>query len=150
MIHTTAVLDCPPTFTYIKVFHPGLGRKANANPMWPHFSMVTHPGTYYPRSMSLHFKFLAQNNILPQNLRFFFEALTAGFPHCELFHPTEYPLYLKLFIPSPQERPPPVPPSRTYTVTGNSKISYPQTRVMKMPFPEDGKGNVNSSKFIRQ
>jgi dachs len=36
-----------------------------------------------------------------------------------------------------QERPPPVPPSRSYTVTGNSKLGYPQTRVMKMNYPED-------------
>ncbi|KAK6632528.1 hypothetical protein RUM43_013296 [Polyplax serrata] len=34
------------------------------------------------------------------------------------------------------ERPPPVPPSRPYTVTGNSKLGYPQTRIMKMSFPE--------------
>ncbi|XP_063215940.1 unconventional myosin-IXAa isoform X2 [Bacillus rossius redtenbacheri] len=34
------------------------------------------------------------------------------------------------------ERPPPVPPSRPYTVTGNTKLGYPQTRVMKMPFPD--------------
>ncbi|XP_043288303.1 unconventional myosin-IXb isoform X2 [Venturia canescens] len=39
------------------------------------------------------------------------------------------------------ERPPPVPPSRSYTVTGNTKLGYPQTRVMKMPFPE-GEGEV--------
>ncbi|KAL5281767.1 Myo20 family protein [Megaselia abdita] len=35
------------------------------------------------------------------------------------------------------ERPPPVPPSRPYTVTGNSKLGYPQSRIMKMNFPED-------------
>ncbi|XP_061391868.1 myosin-G heavy chain [Musca vetustissima] len=35
------------------------------------------------------------------------------------------------------ERPPPVPPSRNYTITGNTKLSFPQTRVMKMNFPED-------------
>ncbi|XP_012278608.1 unconventional myosin-IXb [Orussus abietinus] len=40
------------------------------------------------------------------------------------------------------ERPPPVPPSRSYTVTGNTKLGYPQTRVMKMPFPEKGDGEV--------
>ncbi|XP_015111318.1 unconventional myosin-IXb [Diachasma alloeum] len=40
------------------------------------------------------------------------------------------------------ERPPPVPPSRSYTVTGNTKLGYPQTRVMKMPFPEEGDGEV--------
>jgi len=28
-----------------------------------------------------------------------------------------------------------VPPSRPYTVTGNTKLGYPQTRIMKMPFP---------------
>ncbi|XP_076282010.1 unconventional myosin-IXb-like dachs isoform X2 [Lasioglossum baleicum] len=39
------------------------------------------------------------------------------------------------------ERPPPVPPSRSYTVTGNTKLGYPQTRIMKMPFPE-GEGEV--------
>ncbi|XP_074028555.1 unconventional myosin-IXb-like dachs isoform X2 [Leptinotarsa decemlineata] len=37
------------------------------------------------------------------------------------------------------ERPPPVPPSRSYTVTGNTKLGYPQSRVMKMSYPEDGK-----------
>nr|XP_012154480.1 PREDICTED: unconventional myosin-IXb isoform X6 [Megachile rotundata] len=40
------------------------------------------------------------------------------------------------------ERPPPVPPSRSYTVTGNTKLGYPQTRIMKMPFPEEGEGEV--------
>ncbi|CAG9855668.1 unnamed protein product [Phyllotreta striolata] len=39
------------------------------------------------------------------------------------------------------ERPPPVPPSRSYTVTGNTKLGYPQTRVMKMTFPEDTNGD---------
>lgn len=39
------------------------------------------------------------------------------------------------------ERPPPVPPSRSYTVAGNTKLGYPQTRVMKMSFPEDGGGD---------
>lgn len=32
------------------------------------------------------------------------------------------------------ERPPPVPPSRSYTISGNQKMGYPQTRIMKMPF----------------
>ncbi|KAG8276288.1 Myosin [Homalodisca vitripennis] len=41
------------------------------------------------------------------------------------------------------ERPPPVPPSRPYTVAGNTKLGYPQTRIMKMPFPEDGTGEVS-------
>ncbi|XP_046478520.1 unconventional myosin-Va isoform X1 [Neodiprion pinetum] len=36
------------------------------------------------------------------------------------------------------ERPPPVPPSRSYTVTGNTKLGYPQSRVMKSPFPAEG------------
>lgn len=39
------------------------------------------------------------------------------------------------------ERPPPVPPSRSYTVAGNTKLGYPQTRVMKMTYPEDGGGD---------
>ena len=38
------------------------------------------------------------------------------------------------------ERPPPVPPSRSYTVAGNTKLGYPQTRIMKMSFPEDVNG----------
>lgn len=38
-----------------------------------------------------------------------------------------------------QERPPPLPPSRSYTVAGNSKLGYPQTRVMKSTFP----GKIN-------
>ncbi|XP_073968429.1 unconventional myosin-IXb-like dachs isoform X3 [Rhodnius prolixus] len=41
------------------------------------------------------------------------------------------------------ERPPPVPPSRPYTVAGNTKMGYPQTRIMKMPFPDDGSGDVS-------
>uniref|UniRef100_A0ABD2XJ77 Uncharacterized protein n=1 Tax=Trichogramma kaykai TaxID=54128 RepID=A0ABD2XJ77_9HYME len=42
------------------------------------------------------------------------------------------------------ERPPPLPPSRSYTVTGNTKLGYPQTRVMKKPFPgkQEGEGEV--------
>ncbi|XP_017854595.1 unconventional myosin-IXa isoform X3 [Drosophila busckii] len=36
------------------------------------------------------------------------------------------------------ERPPPVPPSRAYTITPNSKkLGYPQSRIMKLNFPED-------------
>ncbi|XP_018785879.1 PREDICTED: myosin-G heavy chain isoform X2 [Bactrocera latifrons] len=35
------------------------------------------------------------------------------------------------------ERPPPVPPSRGYTIAGSLKLSYPQSRIMKMNFPED-------------
>ncbi|XP_068140708.1 unconventional myosin-Vb [Drosophila tropicalis] len=35
------------------------------------------------------------------------------------------------------ERPPPVPQSRAYTISGNSKLGYPQSRIMKMNFPED-------------
>ena len=30
-----------------------------------------------------------------------------------------------------QERPPPVPPSRPYTVSGSKKITFPQSRIMK-------------------
>ncbi|XP_044001264.1 unconventional myosin-IXb isoform X2 [Aphidius gifuensis] len=40
------------------------------------------------------------------------------------------------------ERPPPLPPSRSYTVAGNTKLGYPQTRIMKTPFPEEGEGEV--------
>lgn len=46
-----------------------------------------------------------------------------------------------------QERPPPVPPSRPYTVTGNSKLGYPQSRVMKMNFPEDSATNPPSDQL---
>ncbi|XP_067620741.1 unconventional myosin-Va [Eurosta solidaginis] len=35
------------------------------------------------------------------------------------------------------ERPPPVPQSRAYTIAGSLKLSYPQSRIMKMNFPED-------------
>lgn len=34
-----------------------------------------------------------------------------------------------------------MPPSRSYTVTGNSKLGYPQIRVMKMNFPEEIQNN---------
>uniref|UniRef100_A0A1B0FBE5 Myosin motor domain-containing protein n=1 Tax=Glossina morsitans morsitans TaxID=37546 RepID=A0A1B0FBE5_GLOMM len=40
------------------------------------------------------------------------------------------------------ERPPPVPPSRNYTIVGNSKLNFPQNRVMKMTFPEDTLSNL--------
>ncbi|XP_055919443.1 unconventional myosin-Ia isoform X2 [Eupeodes corollae] len=45
------------------------------------------------------------------------------------------------------ERPPPVPPSRPYTVTGNSKLGYPQNRLMKMNFPEDSVTNPPSEQL---
>jgi len=38
------------------------------------------------------------------------------------------------------ERPPPVPPSRPYTVTGNRKMAYPQSRVMKNSYSDESKG----------
>ena len=45
-----------------------------------------------------------------------------------------------------QERPPPVPPSRPYTVNGNKKISFPQTRVMSQSFS----GRVLKMKFYEK
>ncbi|CAN8008343.1 unnamed protein product [Ixodes pacificus] len=44
------------------------------------------------------------------------------------------------------ERPPPVPPSRPYTVSGNTKLGYPQTRVMKMNYPEEAAGETKLPK----
>ncbi|RWS31912.1 unconventional myosin-IXb-like protein [Leptotrombidium deliense] len=45
------------------------------------------------------------------------------------------------------EHPPPVPPSRSYTVAGNAKLGYPQSRVMKMDFPaEEGHAEVQLRK----
>jgi len=40
------------------------------------------------------------------------------------------------------ERPPPVPPSRPYTVNGNKKISFPQTRIMSQSFSEEGTTDI--------
>uniref|UniRef100_A0A1A9WFZ4 Myosin motor domain-containing protein n=1 Tax=Glossina brevipalpis TaxID=37001 RepID=A0A1A9WFZ4_9MUSC len=40
------------------------------------------------------------------------------------------------------ERPPPVPPSRNYTIVGNTKLNFPQNRIMKMTFPEDTLSNL--------
>lgn len=40
------------------------------------------------------------------------------------------------------QNPPRIPPSRSYTITGNSKLGYPQIRRMKMTFPED----INSTR----
>lgn len=34
-----------------------------------------------------------------------------------------------------------VPPPRSYTVSGNSKLKYPQIRIMKMSFPENMQTN---------
>ncbi|KAF0301174.1 Myosin-VIIa [Amphibalanus amphitrite] len=39
------------------------------------------------------------------------------------------------------ERPPPLPPARAYTVDGNRKLGYPQERLMRLNFPEDGSGS---------
>ncbi|KAJ7378290.1 Myosin [Desmophyllum pertusum] len=36
------------------------------------------------------------------------------------------------------ETPPPLPKSRPYTVMGNMKMGFPQTRIMKYDFPDDG------------
>merc|ERR1719420_53324 len=35
------------------------------------------------------------------------------------------------------ERPPPVPPSRPYTVVAGKKITFPQSRVMKRSYPDE-------------
>ncbi|XP_060869911.1 unconventional myosin-IXa isoform X2 [Metopolophium dirhodum] len=40
------------------------------------------------------------------------------------------------------ERPPPLPPSRSYTISGNTKMGYPQSRIMKKSFPEEGNCDV--------
>jgi len=40
------------------------------------------------------------------------------------------------------ERPPPVPPSRPYTVSGNKKIAFPQSRVMSQSFSDEGTSDV--------
>ncbi len=42
-----------------------------------------------------------------------------------------------------QERPPPIPPSRPYTVVGGKKITFPQSRIMKTSYP--GKSNIHNS-----
>ena len=34
-----------------------------------------------------------------------------------------------------QETPPPLPKSRPYTVMGNMKMGFPQTRIMKFDYP---------------
>lgn len=36
------------------------------------------------------------------------------------------------------ETPPPLPKSRPYTVMGNMKMGFPQTRIMKFDYPDDG------------
>lgn len=38
-----------------------------------------------------------------------------------------------------------MPPSRPYTVKGNSKLGYPQSRVMKMNFPDDSSATGNAA-----
>ena len=43
--------------------------------------------------------------------------------------------YSIFFYSIQQERPPPIPPSRPYTVIGGKKITFPQSRVMKIAFP---------------
>lgn len=43
------------------------------------------------------------------------------------------------------ESPPPVPPSRSYTVTGNSKLGFPQIRIMKIDFPSSSDFDIRSS-----
>lgn len=56
------------------------------------------------------------------------------------------PSLLLLLLLRLQERPPPVPASRAYTITGNSKkLGYPQSRIMKMNFPEDALANPASA-----
>ncbi|XP_025419111.1 myosin-G heavy chain isoform X2 [Sipha flava] len=44
------------------------------------------------------------------------------------------------------ERPPPLPPSRSYTISGNTKMGYPQSRIMKKSFPEEGNCDVTLMK----
>lgn len=39
-----------------------------------------------------------------------------------------------------------MPASRSYTISGNSKLGYPQSRVMKMNFPEEGQAEAQQLK----
>merc|ERR1712004_807999 len=43
------------------------------------------------------------------------------------------------------ERPPPIPPSRPYTVVGGKKITFPQSRVMKQSYPPDEAASCNNT-----
>ncbi|TRY68528.1 hypothetical protein TCAL_13103 [Tigriopus californicus] len=40
------------------------------------------------------------------------------------------------------ERPPPIPPSRSYSIVSGKKVTFPQTRLMKMQYPDNGKGDI--------
>lgn len=42
------------------------------------------------------------------------------------------------------EEPPPVPPSRSYTVSGNSKLGFPQIRIMNNDFPSSSESDIKS------
>ncbi|BFF93646.1 unconventional myosin-IXb [Drosophila madeirensis] len=48
------------------------------------------------------------------------------------------------------ERPPPVPPSRSYTISGNSKLGYPQSRLMKTSFPEEATAGQADSQQLKK
>ncbi|XP_022697034.1 myosin-IIIb-like isoform X1 [Varroa jacobsoni] len=46
--------------------------------------------------------------------------------------------------------PPPIPPSRSYTVTGNAKLSYPQERVMRIDYPDNpNDGHRSGAKILK-
>eukprot|EP00095_Tigriopus_kingsejongensis_P002709 maker-scaffold809_size94238-snap-gene-0.26 protein:Tk02709 transcript:maker-scaffold809_size94238-snap-gene-0.26-mRNA-1 annotation:"myosin-i heavy chain" len=40
------------------------------------------------------------------------------------------------------ERPPPIPPSRPYSIVGVKKVTYPQSRVMRLAYPDSGQGDI--------
>lgn len=76
-------------------------------------------------------------NIIQQTCNLFgLDLVCADFEHISQCFECNKHFFILTFFFLFQERPPPVPPSRSYTVTGNSKLGYPQTRIMKMNFPE--------------
>lgn len=46
-------------------------------------------------------------------------------------------MYLHLVLLRLQERPPPLPPSRAYTVSGGVKLGYPQQRAVAADWAEE-------------
>ncbi|XP_076338486.1 unconventional myosin-Va-like isoform X2 [Tachypleus tridentatus] len=65
----------------------------------------------------------------------------AGTPPTDVDQDNKAVKHLFTFIGQDLEHPPPVPPSRPYTVTGSTRIGYPQSRVIRVNFP-DGSGEV--------
>ena len=91
---------------------------------------ITLANRHYNASVIIFFFLFFDATFVCCHYYFFFFDATSSLCIADIFSCTIMLILCNSLL---QERPPPVPPSRSYTISGNQKLGYPQTRTMKMP-----------------